>query len=83
MVITDKCVFLHLPKTGGIFVTEILKRVQNNIEARNPPKVPFFLNLMTPNTQRLYAKAKENQHGAYEQIPEEYKDRPVFAVMRN
>jgi hypothetical protein len=83
MVITDKFVFLHLPKTGGIFVTEILKRVQSNIKARNPHKVPFFLNLMTPNTQRLYAKFKENQHGAYEQIPEEYRDRPVFAVMRN
>lgn len=51
MIITEKFVFLHLPKTGGTFVTEILKKINelyprlqvrhlNNLKHRGVKSIP-------------------------------------------
>ena len=77
MIITDKFVFLHFPKTGGIFVAEALKKLHAKINA------PTCIELMTPNTKRIHGGGVLNQHGTYEQIPAEHRNKPIISCIRN
>ena len=62
MVITKHFVFLHMPKTGGVFIEEICR-------AHLPPA-------------RLVTHAL-HRHAPYEQIPQAYRDLPIFFLVRN
>jgi len=72
MIITDEFVFLHYPKTGGLFVSGVLKKVN-----------PACQELMTPNIKRIRGAGVFNPHGTYEQIPEAHRAKPVISCIRN
>lgn len=84
MIIADKFVFLHYPKTGGLFIADVLKKLHIRIKFKK-----FFINaplckeLMLPNVKRIHGANVYNRHGTYDQIPEEYKDRPIISCIRN
>jgi hypothetical protein len=72
MIITDTFVFLHYPKTGGLFVADVLKKVE-----------PACRELLTPNLKRIRGSGVFNPHGTYEQIPEADRGKPVVSCIRN
>jgi hypothetical protein len=81
LIITDKFVFLHYPKTGGLFITDVLKKV--HAKKKWFMKPPMCQELMLPNVKRIYGANVYNQHGAYEQIPEEHRMKPIISCIRN
>jgi hypothetical protein len=82
MIITDKFVFLHFPKTGGSFIYAMLKKVHRKIRYRK-----FFINaprcreILQPNLKRIQGGC--NEHGTYHQIPEKYRSLPIISCVRN
>jgi hypothetical protein len=72
LIVTDQFVFLHYPKTGGLFVAEVLKKLHTKTEE-----------LMLPNVKRIHGASVRNQHGTYEQIPQEHRGKPLIACIRN
>lgn len=83
MIITDKFVFLHFPKTGGLFVADVLKKVHERIKQRAPSNPPLCRELLLPNLKRINGSGVNNVHGTYEQIPDEYRDRPIISCIRD
>lgn len=76
MILTRKFVFIHPPKTGGTFVTDVLKRVVKREKGGSFP-ARVLRRLREP------ALAEVNKHGTIRDIPERWRDRPVLSVMRN
>jgi hypothetical protein len=84
LIITDKFVFLHFPKTGGLFVTDILHKVHKKKTLRYLFfKPPMYQELMLPNVKRIYDSNIYNQHGTYDQIPEEHRSKTIISCVRN
>jgi hypothetical protein len=73
VIITDQFVFLHFAKTGGTFVTEVLKKVYGtSIE-----------NLLLPNNRWKENNSGSSPHNSYRQIPEQHKNKPIISTIRN
>lgn len=96
MIITDKFVFIHMPKTGGTFVTSILRKIHeargDRIEERRAdqkPKSRFSLReWFNPRQTVLLLNNRQgasdwNQHGTTGQIPPEHLHKPILTVLRN
>lgn len=82
MLIADDFVFVHLPKTGGLFVDRVLKdmlcssRVMQGVHAlrhRYGVAIPGF-----PYRYRFGSR-----HGSCDAIPEQYRHLPIVACRRN
>ena len=73
MVITDRFVYLHIPKTGGTFVEEALSRLLSGdtsyIDTANPPH------------RGTYGCPDQHERNCH--VPAEYRDRPLLASVRN
>ncbi|HIK31851.1 MAG TPA: sulfotransferase family 2 domain-containing protein [Oscillatoriales cyanobacterium M59_W2019_021] len=67
MLLTPNFVYIHYPKTGGTFVTEILKKVHNN------PEFGSLVDTTTAGTK----------HGQCRQIPPDHQHKPIVSTMRN
>lgn len=76
MILTRKFVFIHMPKTGGTFVSDVLKRV-----VRHPRGGSFFERLGRRLSEPWILDVKK--HGTLREIPEPWRDRPVLSVIRN
>lgn len=83
MIITDKFVFLHFHKTGGSFVSEVLKKVHARMGRGKKSGPPLCQELLLPNLKRIYLNDVHNVHGTYEQIPAEHRGKPIFSCIRN
>ena len=93
MIITDTFVMLNNPKTGSTFARTVLKeihatyrRVQfwKRVVSFGRVRAPLFKELYLPDLTFDGSLLKESsQHGAYSQIPDEYRDREVVSVVRN
>jgi len=94
VLITDHFVVLNLPKTGSTFVRRMLKTIHKRRMKRRDPitkmrqlvglqRKPLLKELILANVKRKRQEMPPNQHGAYEQIPLIYRDRPVVSVVRN
>jgi hypothetical protein len=79
MIITDKFVFIHMPKNGGSFVRSVLRRLHNR---RSPERI----------WDRLYnrwfggvgAQFRENEkHAPCFKVPCEHRSKPVVSVIRH
>ena len=93
MIITDAFVMLNNPKTGSSFARTVLTEI--HARYRQPtrwkkllyPKrlrPPLFKELFLPDLNFDGTLLKDSsQHGAYSQIPDEYRDREVVSVVRN
>jgi hypothetical protein len=76
VILARKFVFIHLPKTGGTFVTDVLKRV-----LRPPRKGNFLERLGRRFGEPVMADVLK--HGTLRDVPESHRDRPVLSVIRN
>lgn len=80
MLITDKFVFLHQPKTGGTFVIDVLLRIHG---------VAWNARRIGNKTNRAYETpygeliARGPKHCGCADIPEGHKDKMVLATVRN
>lgn len=96
MIITDKFVYIHMPKTGGTFVETVLRKIHeqrgDRIEKRRADQPPArrplreFLTGQRPVFLDLLNLAGENdwnQHGRAGQIPPEHRHKPILTTLRN
>ena len=76
MILTDKFVYIHQPKTGGTFVTHVLSllfKKKNNI-----------LNRFSNKFSRISPKYIDtNKHGTCCEIPESHLGKPIVASIRS
>jgi len=89
MIITDDFVYIHYPKTGGTFVTKVLQ------ELYQYKKRYRYLGTLLPKIIRSkvlqYAEIRyrvqgfnyRNVHGTCREIPQEHRDKPILATIRN
>jgi hypothetical protein len=83
MIITDKFVYVHQPKTGGTFVTSALLDLHGIrwslwMHAKNA--LLGDLSYRTPHGRFVY---NANKHGVCDEIPPRYQDRLIVATVRN
>jgi hypothetical protein len=94
MVITDKFVYIHMPKTGGTFVTSVLERLHELPDPsliRSDSVRSFLTSLLrrlqagAMNSESIYGQITnmEPKHGTCHDIPEQHRDKPVLSNMRN
>src|SRR5690242_20308297 len=76
IIIPDRFVYLHLPKTGGTFVTTALKRVYDPPRRKTP-----WARLLRKVTRRPYLNMLK--HGWARDIPERYAHLPIVGCVRN
>ncbi|MEO6638399.1 MAG: sulfotransferase family 2 domain-containing protein, partial [Ginsengibacter sp.] len=83
MVITDKFVYIHKPKTGGTFVTDALIKLYDG-------KWNLLLHAKLALLKEIHFKNRVGKliinapkHGGCLEIPEKYKDRSIVSTIRN
>lgn len=74
MIITDRFVYLHMPKTGGTFVEKVLAQLLAGRET---------LYLDTSTSEGRAKLGGTDHHETWSQIPLEYRDRPILFTIRN
>ena len=75
MIITDRFVFIHMPKTGGTFVSEVLKQLH---ESFTPSRIDRLLRRGARSSFRSI-----DIHGTCNAIPEADREKPVLSVIRS
>lgn len=91
MLITDRFVYIHMPKTGGTFVTEVLKRLHHPHHSGRSERVgggwKWIERRLRPGgrgSSRYGAiQDLEPKHGTCHDIPEPHGSKPVISTMRN
>jgi len=89
MFITDDFVYIHYPKTGGTFVTDVLKQLYRRKSKSR------FLNKVIPRRAHKRVKTgggwnpfhvgyfETNKHGTCDEIPPEHRHKPVVSNIRS
>lgn len=72
MIITKKYIYIHLPKTGGTFVTRVIKKV-----------VLKTFRQKIENTILKNSYLNIYKHGTCSRIPANYRHLPIFSTIRN
>jgi hypothetical protein len=94
MIITDKFVYIHMPKTGGTFVSTLLEKIHTArgdgiVRRRADEKPKFSLSSLWSSKPTFLILANQqdngdwNQHGTTAQIPAEHRHKPVLTTIRN
>ena len=95
MVITEKFVYIHMPKTGGTFVTSVLRRIHNYSDdsaSNRYASAPWPLRAVMRRLQNRSASSVspnswiidlEPKHGSCHEIPERHRNRPILSTIRN
>ena len=87
MIIADGFVFVHMPKTGGTFVTSVLERL-HGIAKRHFPlslydKTCRVLALPAqPNLRYGVLTHLEPKHGTCHDVPAEHRHKPILSCVR-
>ena len=97
MIITDKFVFVHMPKTGGTFVTSMLFRIHcahlglpRKFFFRNPKKSPRLeLEALEKrlSSDMLYANKygpithQRPKHGSCRKIPQPHQEKTILSIL--
>jgi hypothetical protein len=83
MIITDRFTFVHVPKTGGTFVSSVLFRLYH-------VRWTWVTHLISSMKRNLVYKRdygtfiyNNNKHGTCAEIPPEHLHKPVLMVIRN
>lgn len=79
MILTDDFVFIHEPKTGGTFVTEMLSSIYEPVTDHGVIKRVL---------RRMHRRGKKPvlnilKHGTCSEIPNSHRDKPILATIRN
>ena len=80
MLITDDFIYIHMPKTGGTFVTDVITRLHESAVAEN---VIVRLVSGIRGRKRLLSLIDIQKHGTCSEIPREYRGRTILATIRN
>lgn len=91
MILTDRFVVLHFPKTGSTFVRKAVRelcRPRTRLQAlqdRMPWRVPRWQEAICPIDRTLTAvqSGRSNQHGRFGQIPPYHRHLPVASIRRH
>jgi hypothetical protein len=93
MLVTDQFVYIHMPKTGGTFVTSVLSHLhalQRPLRRWGDfsPRVAALARRRVapaPETHQRYGPLLnlEPKHGTYRDIPDTYQRRSVMSTIRN
>jgi hypothetical protein len=71
MIIRDKCVILHMPKTGGVFIRMLMQKHYGDAV-----QLPSGKSFEDP-------AARWEQHHAFADVPREHAHLPVYGFVRN
>ncbi|MEA2563612.1 MAG: hypothetical protein QOH06_5116 [Acidobacteriota bacterium] len=83
MILTDRFVAVHEPKTGGTFVTSALFRLYGaQWNLRNRLASAFGRNVVASGKYGTFVFTN-NKHGGCNEIPEAWRGRPILASVRN
>jgi hypothetical protein len=88
MVITDRFVYIHQPKTGGTFVTSVLTKIHGSLEGRSP--LTKRLSLLArkgfikyKNKHGTCFEIYRNKHRTCSEIPFAERNKLIVATIRN
>jgi hypothetical protein len=76
LILTDRFVYIHQPKTGGTFVTSMLERIYNYKKPRT-----LLRKALAPIVTQSMVNVEK--HGPCDAIPESHRDKPIIATFRN
>jgi hypothetical protein len=83
MILTDRFVAVHQPKTGGTFVTSALFRLFDAPwDLRTRLATAFGRDLVVRGRHGTFV-FNNNKHGSCNDIPAAWRDRPILASVRN
>lgn len=80
MIITDRFVFVHQPKTGGTFVREVLWEISRR-EARSFPR-GFLQRAGIVRPGHAYLET-DDYHGTCHEIPPPQRSKKILSIVRN
>jgi hypothetical protein len=80
MLLTDDFVYVHMPKTGGTFVTEVISQLYER-ESEEPPSRPGPLRPLRRRRKRTFSETRK--HGTCSEIPKPYRRKTILATVRN
>lgn len=80
MILTDDFVYIHLPKTGGTFVTEILTRLYSN---RGNHWVQLLPEKIRAKYRKDFVILHDLKHSMCREIPISHTDKPILANVRS
>ena len=97
MIITDRFVYVHMPKTGGTFVAKVLERIheargdairKQYSDAPPDPMLRRVKRVLRGGNTFIYMQHKQkngsyNQHGISSKIPREHCNKPILGTVRN
>ena len=88
MIITDKFVFIHLPKTGGTFTQTAIRMIYKNKRHSISGSIKSLIGkeyCRRHHTSEKIAHLEEpwGQHGGANQIPEKYINHRKISIIRN
>jgi len=87
MVITDDFIYIHMPKTGGTFVTDVLNRIHEIPPPRRWERirraaVALFPSLLSPTRYGPFLNI-EPKHGTCHDVPALHRHKPLLSTVRN
>lgn len=82
MVITDRFIYIHQPKTGGTFVTDALLKLYG-VQWGWWPHLKTALRGWTEWDSKFGLLRMQDKHGSCSRIPRKFADRPIFSTIRN
>src|SRR4051812_33210777 len=94
MIITVRFVYIHMPKTGGTFVTEVLTRIHKPLLPRPSRwiRVREILAILLPRMKLTAAGQSspygplvdiEPKHGTCHDVPPPHEHKPLLSTLRN
>ncbi len=93
MVVTQKFIYIHLPKTGGTFVTTVLDRLHRRVRPARSQSARIQ-RVIRATVRRSVARRErpqeygpildlEPKHGTCHDIPSEFRHLPILSTIRN
>lgn len=79
MLITDKFIFIHMPKSGGTFVLDVIWKLYGKFQMRPLKSLDHDL----PDPREEFSIRTKFKHPTRSHIPEAFKELPVVGSVRN
>jgi hypothetical protein len=80
MLLTDDFVYIHMPKTGGTFVTEVIDRLYERETGESESLLARAKSLLG---RKVLTYVETRKHGTCSQIPRSHRGKMILATVRN